>query len=85
VALVLEDETPALVALFDSSSGPENACIHAHLSCLAARAGVDFFCAHRLISLFPAVGVVDPDDHGIWPESVKRELLSWLNRRQSQT
>jgi len=82
---LLEDETPALVALFDSSSGPENACIHVHLSRLAARAGIDFFCAHRQVSLFPAVGVIDPNDHGIWPVSVKRELLSWLNRTQSQT
>jgi hypothetical protein len=82
---LLEDETPALVALFDSSSGLDNASIHAHLSCLAARAGINFFWAHRQVSLFPVIGLGGPDDHGIWPAPVQREFLSWLNRTQSQT
>lgn len=82
---LLEDEKPVLVALFDSPSGPDNTRIRAHLSCVAARAGVDFFWAHRQVSLFPVIGVVGPDDTGIWPASLERELLSGLNRTQSQT
>jgi len=82
---LLEDEKPVLVALFDSPSSPDNGRIQAHLSCLAARARIDFFCAHRQVSLFPFIGVDGPHDHGIWPAPVQRELLSSLNRRQSQT
>lgn len=82
---LLEDEKPALLALFDSPSGPNTAPVHAHLSCIAARAGIDFFWAHRQVSLFPVIGVVGPDDHEIWPAPVQRELLSWLDRTQSRT
>lgn len=82
---MLEDERPALVALFDSPSGPNRARIHTHLSCIAARARIDFFWAQRQVSLFPFIGVVGPDDDGIWPVSVERELLSSLNLTQIQT
>ena len=76
---LLEDEQPVLVALFDSPSGPDNARIRGHLSCFAARAGIDFLWAHRQVSLSPVIGVVGPDDsHGIWPASVEKDLLSRL-------
>ena len=76
---LLEDERPIFIAFFDSGSAPDNTRIHAHLSCAAAKAGIDFFCAHRQISLFPVIGVVGPHDDGIWPRSLEQELLSRLN------
>jgi hypothetical protein len=82
---LLEDERPALVALFDSSSGQDNARIRTHLSGVAARAGIDFFYAHRQVSLFTAVPVVCPEDDEIWPVSVERDLLSCLSLAQRQT
>ena len=72
---LLEDENPALVALFDSSATPNIASIRAYLSRIARRAGIRFFSAHRKVSLFP---VFRPREEGIWPESVERALLSWL-------
>jgi len=39
------------------------------------RAGIEFFPARRLVSLFP---VVRPKEEAIWPESAERALLSWL-------
>jgi hypothetical protein len=52
---LLEDENPVLVALFDSSVRPNGAPICAHLSCIAQRAGIEFFSAHTQASLFPIV------------------------------
>jgi hypothetical protein len=75
---LLEYEKPALVALFDSHSGPDNARIRVYLSCVAAKGGIDFFWAHRQVSLFPVIGVVGPHDDGIWPVSVQRDLLCRL-------
>jgi hypothetical protein len=72
---LLEDEDPALVALFDSSARPIVTSICAYLSCMAQRAGIEFFSAHRQVSLFP---VVRPKEEAIWPESVERALLSSL-------
>jgi hypothetical protein len=62
-----EDEKPALIALFDSFATPNNASICAYLSCIAQRAGINFFLAHREVSLLPIVRSKD----GIWPESVE--------------
>jgi hypothetical protein len=42
---------------------------------MAQRAGIEFFSAHRQVSLFP---VVRPKEEAIWPESVERALLSSL-------
>jgi hypothetical protein len=72
---LLEDENPALVALFDSSAAPNIGPIYAYLSSIARRAGIQFFSAHRQVSLFP---VFRPREEGIWPESVERASLSWL-------
>jgi len=72
---LLEDENPALLALFDSSATPNAASICAYLSCIAQRAGIEIFSAHRQVSLFP---VVRPKEEAIWPESVERALLSSL-------
>jgi hypothetical protein len=67
---LLEDENPALLALFDSSDSPNVvASIHAYLSCFAQRAGIEFFSAHRQVSLFP---LFRPKEEAIWPESVER-------------
>ena len=78
---LLEDEKPALVALFDLVSAPNIAPIRAHLSDIARCAGLEFFWAHRQVSLFPVVGVVGPSDGPIWPVTVERDLLSWLALR----
>jgi hypothetical protein len=80
-AWLLEDEEPALVALFDSSSEPEVARPLAHLSCIARRAGIDFFWAHSQVSLFAVLGIVGPHDDGIWPMSVERDVLARLSQR----
>jgi hypothetical protein len=72
---LLEDENPALVALFDSSAAPNIGPIYAYLSSIARRARIQFFSAHRQVSLFP---VFRPREEGIWPESVERALHSWL-------
>lgn len=72
---LLEDENPALLALLDSSESPNVASICAYLSRIAQRAGIEFFSARRMVSLFP---VVRPKEEAIWPESVERALLSWL-------
>jgi hypothetical protein len=52
---LLEDENPALIALFDSSATANVASICSYLSCIAQRAGIEFFLAHREVSLFPIV------------------------------
>ena len=44
---LLEEENPALVALFDSSRGPNIVSIHDYLNRVARRAGIEFFVAHR--------------------------------------
>jgi hypothetical protein len=75
---LLEDENPALLALLDSSATRNVASISAYLSCIAQRAGIEFFSAHRQVSLFR---VVRPKEEAIWPESVERALLSWLTSR----
>jgi hypothetical protein len=75
---LLEDENPALLALFDSSATPTVGSVHPYLSRIAQRAGIEFFSAHRQGSLFP---VVRPKEEAIWPESVERDLLSWLRNR----
>jgi hypothetical protein len=75
---LLEDENPALLALFDSSATPTVGSVHPYLSRIAQRAGIEFFSAHRQGSLFP---VVRPKEEAIWPESVERALLSWLRNR----
>ena len=72
---MLEDEHPALVALLDSSDSSNVASICAYLGRIAQRAGIEFFPAHRPLSLFP---VVRPKEEAIWPESVERALLSSL-------
>jgi len=72
---LLEDENPALLALFDSSDSPNVASICAYLGRIAQRAEIGFFSAHRQLSLFP---VVRPKEEAIWPEPVGRALLSWL-------
>jgi hypothetical protein len=72
---LLEDEHPALLALLDSSDSPNIASICAYLGRIAQRARIEFFRAHRPLSLFP---VVRPKEEAIWPESVERALLSWL-------
>jgi hypothetical protein len=43
---LLEEEKPALVALFDSSRGPNIVPIHDYLNCVARRAGIEFFVGH---------------------------------------
>ena len=78
---LLEDEKPPLVALFDSPSAPEFPRIHTHLSCVVARAGIEFFSAQRQVSLVPAVGVVGSHADGIWPTSVEQALLAKLSPR----
>jgi hypothetical protein len=75
---LLEDENPALLALFDSSATPTVGSVHPYLSRIAQRAGIEFFSAHRQVSLFPAIR---PKEEAIWPESVERALLSWLKSR----
>jgi hypothetical protein len=75
---LLEDEKPALLALFDSSDTPTVSSISAYLSRIAQRAGIEFFSAHPQVSLFP---VVRPKEEAIWPESVERAMLSWLKGR----
>jgi hypothetical protein len=75
---LLEDEHPALLALLDSSDSPNVASICAYLGCIAQCAGIEFFSAHRQLSLFP---VVRPKEEASWPESVERVLLSWLISR----
>ena len=72
---LLEDENPALLALLDSSDSPTAASICAYLGRIAQRAGIEFFSAHRQLSLFP---VVRPKEEATWPEPVERALLSWL-------
>jgi len=72
---LLEDENPALVALFDSFATPNVASICAYLNRIAQRGGIEFFSAQRQVSLFP---IVRPKEEAIWPESVDRALLSWL-------
>ena len=72
---LLEDENPALIALFDSSATPNIASIRAYLSCIARRAEIEFFLAHKQVSLFP---VVPSKEEGTWPKSVEQALLSWL-------
>ena len=72
---LLEDEHPALLALLDSSDSPNIASICAYLGRVAQRAGIEFFSAHRQLSLFP---VVRTKEEVIWPEAVERALLSWL-------
>jgi hypothetical protein len=75
---LLEDENPALLALFDSSATLRVGSVHPYLSRIAQRAGIEFFSANRQVSLFP---VVRPKEDAIWPESVERALLSWLKSR----
>jgi hypothetical protein len=75
---LLEDEKPALLALFDSSATPTVVSISAYLSRIAQRGGIEFFSAHPQVSLFP---VVRPKEGAIWPESVERAMLSWLKSR----
>ena len=72
---LLEDEKPALLALFDSSATPTVVSISAYLSRIAQRAGIEFFSAHPQVSLFP---VVRPKEEAVWPQSVERAMLSWL-------
>jgi hypothetical protein len=72
---LLEDENPALL---DSSTTPTVGSVHPYLSRIAQRAGIEFFSAHRPVSLFP---VVRPKEDAIWPEPVERALLSWLKSR----
>jgi hypothetical protein len=74
---LLEDENPALLALFDSSATPTVASICAYLSCVTQRAGIEFLSAHRPASLF---AVVRPKEEAIWPGSVERALLSSTSR-----
>jgi hypothetical protein len=76
---LLEDENPALMALFDSSATPNIASIRAYLNCIARRAGIEFFLAHRQVSL---VAVVRSKEEEIWPKCVERALLSWLKLRK---
>jgi hypothetical protein len=78
---LLEDENPALIALFDSSAAPNIAPISAYLSCIARRTGIEFFSAHRQVSLFP---LVRSEEEGIWPKSIERALLSRLKLRTMQ-
>ena len=40
---LLEDENPALLALFDSSESPNVASVCAYLRCIAQRAGIEIF------------------------------------------
>ena len=61
------------VALFDSSATSKVAPIHAYLSCVTQRAGIEFLSAARPASLFP---VVRTKGEAIWPGSVERTLLS---------
>ena len=78
---LLEDENPALLALFDSSATPNIASISAYLNCIARRAGIEFFLAHRQVSVFP---VVRSKEEGICAKSVEQALLSWLRLRTKQ-
>ena len=75
---LLEDEKPALLALFDSSATPTVVSISAYLCRIAQRAGIEFFLAHAQVSLFP---VVRPKEEAVWPQSVERAMLSWLQNR----
>jgi hypothetical protein len=75
---LLEDEKPALLALFDSLATPTVVSISAYLSRIAQRAGIEFFSAHPQVSLFP---VVRPKEEAVWPQSVERAMLSWLQNR----
>jgi hypothetical protein len=75
---LLEDENPALVALFDSSTTPTVGSVHPYLSRIAQRAKIEFFSAYRQVSLFP---VIRPKGEAIWPKPVERALLSWLESR----
>jgi hypothetical protein len=78
---LLEDERPPFVALCDSPSAPEFPRIHTHLSCIVARAGIEFLSAQRQISLVPTVGVIGSHADGIWPRSVEQALLAKLSQR----
>jgi len=75
---LLEDENPALLALFDSLGTPTVASICAYLSCVTQRAGIEFLSAHRPDSLFP---VVRPKEEAIWPGSVERASLPSVKSR----
>jgi hypothetical protein len=75
---MLEDENPALLALFDSSPTPTVVTICAYLSCVTQRAGIEFLSAHRPASLFP---LVRPKEEAIWPGSVEWASLSSVKSR----
>jgi len=75
---LLEDENPALLALFDSSAAPTVASICAYLRCVTQSAGIEFLSAHGTASLFP---VVRPKEEAIWPGSVARASLSPVKSR----
>jgi hypothetical protein len=78
---LLEDEKPALIALFDRVSAPNIAPIRAHLSGIARRGRIKVFFAHRQVSFSSVVGVLGLNEQEIWPKSVKQDLLSWLEHR----
>jgi hypothetical protein len=82
---LLEDEKPALLALFDSASTPNVTPIGAHLSCVARSVGIDFFLAYRQVSLSPVVGIAGPHQDAIWPKSAEQDLLSWLRAKDGAT
>ena len=75
---LLEDENPALLALFDSSAAPTVASICAYLSCVTHRAGIEVLSAHGTASLFP---VIRPKEEAVWPGSVARASLSPVKSR----
>jgi hypothetical protein len=81
---LLEDEKPALIALFDAFSAPNIAPIRAHLNSIARRVPTKFLFANRQVTLSPVVGVLGPHDYEIWPKSVAEDLLSWLQDHRAQ-
>jgi len=77
---LLEEENPALVALFDSSRASNILPIRDYLSCIARRAGIEFLAACREVASSPAVRLIE---EGIWPKSAEQALLSYLKTKDA--
>lgn len=77
---ILEEEKPALVALFDSAREPNIVPIHDYLNCFGRRARIEFFAAHRQVSSLTVVPLIE---EGIWPRSAEQAVLSYLKTKGS--
>ena len=75
---ILEEESPVLLALFDSSREPNIVPIHDYLNRFARRAGIEFFVAHRQVSSSTVVPLIE---EGIWHRSAEQAVLSYLKTK----